>query len=175
MYWTLRWRHNERDGVSNNHIYLAKSQSRGIVYWTLRWRHNDRDGVSNDHIYLVNLEAAGLCIEYYGDVIMTAMASQITSVSIVSSAVCPGVNQRKHQSSASVAFVRGIHRWPVNSPHKGPVKRKIFPFDDVIMKWLYLKEIRRHCCQDAAHTVISLRLNTIDTSFGALGLYEMVP
>ena len=40
---------------------------------------------------------------------------------------------RKHQSSASQAFVRGIHRWPVNSPHKGPVTRKMFPFEDVIM------------------------------------------
>ena len=44
-----------------------------------------------------------------------------------------GVNQRKHQSSASLAFVRGIHRWPVNSPHKGPVTQKMFAFDDVIM------------------------------------------
>ena len=43
-----------------------------------------------------------------------------------------GVDQRKHQSSASLAFVRGIHRRPVNSPHKGPVTRKMFPFDDVI-------------------------------------------
>ena len=42
-------------------------------------------------------------------------------------------DQRKHQSSAALAFVRGIHRWPVNSPHKGPVTWKLFPFDDVIM------------------------------------------
>ena len=42
-------------------------------------------------------------------------------------------DQRKHQSSASLAFVRGIHRWPVNSPHKWPVTRKMFPFDDVIV------------------------------------------
>ena len=42
-------------------------------------------------------------------------------------------DQRKHQSSASLAFVRGIQRWPVNSPHKGPVTRKMFPFDDVIV------------------------------------------
>ena len=42
-------------------------------------------------------------------------------------------DQRKHQSSASLAFVRGIHRWPVNSQHKWPVTRKMFPFDDVIM------------------------------------------
>ena len=54
-------------------------------------------------------------------------------VSVVCSTVCSGVDQRKHQSSESLAFVRGIHRWPVNSPHKGPVTRKMFPFDDVIM------------------------------------------
>ena len=42
---------------------------------------------------------------------------------------------RKHQSSASLAFVRGIHRRLVNSPPKMPVTRKVFPFDDVIMKW----------------------------------------
>ena len=62
------------------------------------------------------------------------MACQITGVSIVYSNVCSGADQRKHQSSASLAFVRGIHRWPVNSPQKGPVTRKMFPFDDVIMK-----------------------------------------
>ena len=59
--------------------------------------------------------------------------SPITSISIVCSAVCTGTDQRKHQSSASLAFVRGIHRWPVDSPHRGPVARKMFPFDDVIM------------------------------------------
>ena len=41
--------------------------------------------------------------------------------------------KRKHQSSASLAFVRGIHRSPADSHHKGPVTRKMFPFDDVIM------------------------------------------
>ena len=46
----------------------------------------------------------------------------------------PDADQRKHQSSASLAFVRGIHRWPVNSPHKRPVTRKMFPFDDIIME-----------------------------------------
>ena len=43
------------------------------------------------------------------------------------------VQIKKHQSSASLAFVRGIHRWPVHFPHKRPVTRKIFPFYDVIM------------------------------------------
>ena len=70
---------------------------------------------------------------HYNDVIMGAMASQITSLTIVYSTVYSRKHQRKHQSSASLAFVRGIHRWPVNSPHKGPVTRKMFPFDDVIM------------------------------------------
>ena len=45
----------------------------------------------------------------------------------------PLFTQQKHQSSASLAFVMGIHRCPVNSPHKGPVTRKMFPLDDVIM------------------------------------------
>ena len=43
---------------------------------------------------------------------------------------------KENTSSASLALVRGIHRWPVNSPHKGPVTRKTFPFDDVIMERL---------------------------------------
>ena len=43
---------------------------------------------------------------------------------------------RWSKNTASMAFVRGIHRWPANSPHKGPVTRKMFPFDDVIMQWL---------------------------------------
>ena len=55
---------------------------------------------------------------------MIAMTSQVTGVSIVYQTVCPGGDQRKHQSPASLGFVRGIHRWPMNSPHKGPVTRK---------------------------------------------------
>ena len=75
-----------------------------------------------------------LCYTHNIDVIMTTIASQITSPTVVYSTVYPGADQRKHQSSASLAFVRGIHRWPVNSPHKWPVTRKMFPFDDVIMQ-----------------------------------------
>ena len=70
---------------------------------------------------------------HHNDVIMGAMESPITSLTIVYSAVYSGADQRKHQSSASLAFVRGIQRWPVNSPHKGPVTRKTFALDDVIM------------------------------------------
>ena len=71
---------------------------------------------------------------HYGDVIMGAIASQITSLTIVYSTVYSDADQRKHQSSASLVFVWGIQRGPVNSPHKWPVTRKLFPFDDVIMK-----------------------------------------
>ena len=86
-------------------------------------------------------------LHHYNDVIMVAIASQITSLSIVFPTVYSDADQRKHQSSASLAFVQGIHRWPVNqgirrwpvnSPHKWPVTRKMFPYDDVIMssRWL---------------------------------------
>ena len=68
---------------------------------------------------------------HYDDVIMDAIASQITSLTIVYSSVYS--DQSKHQSSASLAFVWGIHRGPVNSPHNWPVTGKMFPFDDVIM------------------------------------------
>ena len=70
---------------------------------------------------------------HYNDVIMGPIASQITSLTTVYSTVYSDADQRKYQSSASLAFVRGIHRGPVNFPHKWPVTRKIFPFDDVIM------------------------------------------
>ena len=69
---------------------------------------------------------------HYGDVIMDAIASQITSLTIVYSIVYSDADHRKHQSSASLAFVWGIHRGPVNSPHKWSVTRKMFPFHDVI-------------------------------------------
>ena len=70
---------------------------------------------------------------HYDDVIMGAIGSQITSLTIVNLTVYSGADQNKYQSSASLAFVWGIHRGPVNSPHKWPVTRKVFPFDDVIM------------------------------------------
>ena len=64
---------------------------------------------------------------------MTTMASQIIGVSIVYSTACSGADQGKQHRSASLACLRGIDRWPVNFPYKGPVARKMFPFDDVIM------------------------------------------
>ena len=87
-------------------------------------------------------------IAHYNDVIMGTMASQIISLNIVYSTVYSGTDERKPQSSASLAFLRGIHRSPVSSPHKGPVTWKMFPFDDVIM-WSSL------------NTVLSWRLGRI--------------
>ena len=86
---------------------------------------------------------------------MSAMASQITSLPIVYSTVYSGEDQRKHQSPVSLAFVRGIHRWLVNSPHKGPVTRKLFPFDDVIIHTRMINAITYmhpgHGCDHGIH------------------------
>ena len=68
--------------------------------------------------------------------IMSAIVSQITSLTIVNSTVYSGTDQRQPQSYASLGFVWGIHKWLVKSPHKGPVTRNMFPFDDVIMALL---------------------------------------
>ena len=81
---------------------------------------------------------------HYIDVMMTTMATQITSLVVVYWIVYSGANQRKPQSSASLAFVRGIHRRPVNSAHKGPVTRKMIPFDDVIVWYQNPLHIGQH-------------------------------
>ena len=71
----------------------------------LQWRHNRHDSVSHHQPYYC----------------LFSLSS--------------GADQRIHQTSASLTCVRGIHRWLVNSRHKGPVTRKMFPFDDVIMNF----------------------------------------
>ena len=70
---------------------------------------------------------------HYDDVLIDAISSLITSLTIVYSTNYSDADQRKHQSSTSLTFVWGIHRGPVNSPHKWSVTRKMFPFDHVIM------------------------------------------
>ena len=71
---------------------------------------------------------------HYNDAMISKVVSEITSLMIVYSTVYSGTDQRKHQSFTSLAFVRGINRWLVNSPYKEPVTWKMFPFDDVIMR-----------------------------------------
>ena len=76
------------------------------------------------------------------NVIMSAMASQVTGVSIVYSTASSGIGQIKHQTLRHWPFVRGIHRWPVNFPHKGPVTRKMFPLNNVIMNTVRVLLVR---------------------------------
>ena len=89
---------------------------------------------------------------------MAAIASQITSLTIVYSTVYSDADKKNHQSSASLAFVRGIHRRPVNSPHKWPVTRKMFPFDDVIMVFapvLFIRIFQRYYTGKFASMLLS--------------------
>ena len=79
----------------------------------------------------------GRLLLHYDDVIMGSMASPITSLTIVYSTVYSGADQGKHQSPASLDFVRVIYQVPENSVHKWPVTPKMFPFDDVIMRLSY--------------------------------------
>ena len=74
-----------------------------IAWIPLQWHHNEHDCISNHQHH-----------DFYSTVYSSA-------------------DQRKHQSSASLALVRGIHQVLVNSPYKRPVTQKMFPFDDVIM------------------------------------------
>ena len=75
--------------------------------------------------------------KHYYDVIMSTMASQITSLTVVYSIIYTGADQRKNQSSTSLAFVGGIHQWLVNSPHKRPVMQTMFPFDIIMGKDIF--------------------------------------
>ena len=89
---------------------------------------------------------------HYCDAIMGTVASQITSLTIVYTTIYSDADQSKHQSSASLAFVWGIHRGPVNSPHKWPVTRKMFPFDDVIMfRHLNITPMWCRCYDEPTH------------------------
>ena len=126
-----------RDTKPFNFIGFSISYS-GTIHW-------DRNVIL---MILSPLAALEVIILHYNDVIMSLMAFDITSLTIVYSTVYSVTDQRKHQSSASLAFVRGIHRWPVNSPHKGPVTRKMFPFDDVIMDNLRCSQCQRFCQND---------------------------
>ena len=68
------------------------------------------------------------------DVMMSTMTSQIIITSIVYSTVCSGAYHRTYQSSAELAFVRGIQWSSVNFQHKGSITRVMFPFDDIIIR-----------------------------------------
>ena len=105
---------------------------------------------------------------------MDVIASQITSLTIVYSIGYSGADQIKHQSSASLAFVQGIHRRPVNSPHKWPVTRKKFPLDDVIMKVLtYLPRLFQPqiCRPNPYHTCPQVNLADVVVSWSTIVIW----
>ena len=120
------WTHGLKDHWCKNRCFIALD----VVFAYINW-------IQINIIY-DQLEVLGNSwreIHHYNDVMMSTIASQITSLTIAYSTVYSGADQRKHQRFASLAFVQGIHRGPVNSPHKGPLTRKMFPFNDVIMRW----------------------------------------
>ena len=116
--------------LSYTYYYTVQCLSKFVHY--VRTISSNGQTPERNHLHGM-LDTAIKSFSHYNDVTMGSIASQITSLTVVYSAVYSGANQRKHQSSASLAFVRGIHRGPVNSPHKWPVTQKMFPFDDVIM------------------------------------------
>ena len=122
---------------------------------------------------------------------MGVMASQITSFLIVYSTIYSGADQRKHQSSTSLAIVRGIHRWPVNSQHKGLVMRKMFPFDNVIMKAIFniscpqnqnkqigvtVRQAKHHayCAQYIKHNLGGISLRNESASSEGINVWKLM-
>ena len=114
------------------HIPEGYFTDNGIIDRLPWWLINNHEEYG--WVYVIDWSARNYTIIHYNDIIMGAMSSQITSLTIFYWTVYSDADQRKHQSSAALAFVLGIHRGPVNSPDKWPVRRKMFPFDDVIMK-----------------------------------------
>ena len=114
----LNFQENLFPGVQFTVCHRFGAGDKQLFEQSIRWRHNEWVGVSN------------------------------TSSMIVCANVYSGADHRKHQSSSSMAFVREFHRWPVKSPHKGPVTRKMFPFDDVIMMVTWCTDAHiRHSAQ----------------------------
>ena len=124
-------------------VFFTSAKKR--YYWLRIWnatrnKHKIRSlfflrswlGTDRFYSYLQGYLITGDEAFHFGDIITSSMVPQITGVLMVCSAVGSGAEQRKHQSSTSLAIMRRFHRWPMNYPHKGPVTPKIIPFDDVI-------------------------------------------
>ena len=78
-------------------------------------------------------QALGTGWLHYNDVIMSVFGASYHQPHGCSLKCAFGRRSTKTQKLRVTGLVREIHRWPVNSRHKGPVTRKMFPFDDVIM------------------------------------------
>ena len=137
-------------------VIRRKENSQGVDDFPLPPPSVVIEGVELYHRGHILCEFRQILNGHYHDVIMGVVASQVTSLTHVYSTVYSDADQRKHQSSASLAFVRGIHRRPANSPHKWPVTRKMFPFDDVIMKGYWV------CNGCISYIMITCRTATSD-------------
>ena len=143
LVWRLTQSHIERNNVAYNttkkgveHTRNSTLRYKPLDYLTLKWgklflkkktRTCDRATVFT--IRLQHMRICASILQWHHNEHDGVSNHQPHECSTVYS----GADERKHESSASLAFVRGIHRWSVNSPHKGPVTRKKFPFDEVIM------------------------------------------
>ena len=124
-------------------IPRTKGQLRGICFYLMTSPWVSLQFTLSMMVRLISKPHSTWCVQKYNlilsnhhsDVIMSA----INGVSIVCSTICLGVDLRKCQSSASLPFVSRIHQWPVDSPHKWPVTRKLFPFDDAIMSYWFTR------------------------------------
>ena len=127
--WTNDWVNNPNIGdLRRNCAHYDFTVMLGEMLWIgVVFQAMSQGDMANRHHWIRSYYT------HYSDAIMGPTASQITSLTIVTQPFIQAQIKKTHQSSASLAFVRGINRGTVNSPHKWPVTRKMFPFDDVIM------------------------------------------
>ena len=135
---SFTWKHFPRaHGLNPYHVFryfYVTNTFAGAIHLKVQINSRSVHNVDGKTPNAINLGAVvSLDITHYSDVIMNTMAPQVTSLMIVYSTVYSDTDQRKHQSSASLAFVRGIRKWSLNSSHKWPVTWKMFPFDDAII------------------------------------------
>ena len=131
----LGWNKIEHQNTFSQYFFILTLFQVSIKHWKCHMYFNIKRFIWKQDFFYCFIKKRFHTILYHfkclysyhcSDVIMGAIASQTTSITIIYSTVYSGADQRKPQSSASLAFVRGIHRWPVNSTHKGPVTRKMF-------------------------------------------------
>ena len=103
-------------------------------------------------VHKTELLPAFVWLQHYCDVIMSSMASQITCVSIVYSTVCLGAYQRKHQSSMSLAFVRGMSPVTIEFP-----AQRASDAENVSSWWRHLEKIKYHCLLSGLKIYILIR------------------
>ena len=129
-----RWIPRTKGQLRGKCLHLMTSSCDVLIY--PRLCQYGAEGVFPWGIFVIFSVCASIYAHYchYGCVIMSAMASQITGISIVYTTVCLFRRRSKETPKLPVTgLCGGMHRWPVNSSHQRPVTRKIFPFDDVII------------------------------------------